>query len=184
MSTEGLELLQWLLIVVVGGLTYEPLGRFFDQISGYGTLWSNICVYLVTALMIMLLFSMFRHSAQKRLSASDLFGRWEYYCGMVAGALKAACMLLAVLAVLNARLYSAAEVAAQAKAQTDLLGGVYCPTPGMVQRSVFQQSVAGQFVHKHLAQWLLQSNPSAPPPRETLRQRREREVDAVMQPKP
>ena len=59
-------------------------------------------------------------------------------------------MLVAALAILNARYFSPMEVRALEREQKDLYGGEYFPTWYRAQSVVFEQSLAGSWARAHL----------------------------------
>jgi len=177
MSEELLPVLQWLMIVVLGAHFYQPVGKLLSQASGMGLLMCYLTVYLGNALLIKVLFVIFRRFVGEKLVGSDLFGRMEYYFGIVAGGLRYMCMLLAFLAVLNARLYTDAERKAIAKVQQDNFGSINFPTLDSIQTEVFKNSFTGRQVLHYL------SDPSGfpmlikpTPPEDTFTKQRERGI--------
>ena len=77
-------------------------GKVASAMLGYGTL----------ALAIWLVFYILRGIFVPRLTGSNFFGGGEYYLGMVSGMIRFACMLLAALALLNARPTRQADIQA------------------------------------------------------------------------
>jgi hypothetical protein len=95
-------------------------------------------------------------------------------------------MILAALAILNAKHVSEAELKAQAKMQQDNFGDISFPTFGSIQQDIFKNSVCGSLVKEHLADQLIasRSTPQKTADRENIGQRRAREVDEVAGTKP
>lgn len=180
MSEEFLDLIQWVVIVVVAGLTNDSLSSLFVQATGMGPLFSKIVVYIGMTIFIKTLFTFAKKTLGEKLVGSDAFGGMEYYLGMGAGMVRAACMILFFMAILNARLYTAAELAAQAKSQLDNFGSNYFPTLGTFQRSVFKGSFTGQMVQQHLSMFLIEPTAPSALPKENIGQRRMREVNDAM----
>lgn len=181
MSSELLDLIQWLVIIALGGLLYKPLGELFARVAGLSLLYAYLSVYLATAILIKVLFTLFKRTIGEKLISGDFFGNLEYYLGMIAGVIRYACMILFFLALLNARYFSQAELVAEARSQEKELGSVFFPTLGMVHQGVFHDSLSGRLVGKNLAILLIApTRPGATQKEESLGQRREREVnDAV-----
>jgi len=73
-----------------------------------GRVSSNILGYLLLAVAIFLVFSIVKWLLPIRRTENNLFGGGEYYLGCCRHD-SVACMLLAVLALLNAPYYTAAE---------------------------------------------------------------------------
>src|SRR5204863_5869410 len=123
-------------------LAYQPLGETFAQTTGiFGTMAAYIIAYVIAAALILLLFALLKRSFDGKLVGSDVFGRSEYYLGMVSGVVRFSCMLLAVLAILNARYYSPKEVRAAEKYQEVWYGTNFFPTLQTVQSDVFEKSL-------------------------------------------
>ncbi len=85
-----------------------------------------------------------------KLLGSDIFGRGEYYLGMVSGMVRHACVLLAVLALLNARCFTAVDVRRMQDFQNAEFGSDLFPTLHSVQASIFEKSLVGPWIHDHL----------------------------------
>ena len=106
------------------------------------------------AVLLGLVFAMAKRAFGGKLAGSDVFGRAEYYLGMAAGMVRFCCMLLVVLALLNARAYNPDELRTMDKYTTDTYGSDVFPTLYSVQQSVFVKSVTGPLIRQHLG-WLL-----------------------------
>jgi hypothetical protein len=102
------------------------------------------------ALLVFFLFAGIKRALDGKLLGSDIFGRSEYYLGMGSGVVRCSCMLLAALALLNARYYSPTEVRAMQKFQDDVYGSDYFPTLQSVQASVFSKSLTGPWIKQNL----------------------------------
>jgi uncharacterized membrane protein required for colicin V production len=151
MSQELMLLLKWLVIVIGCAMVYEPVGQMFSQSTGlFGLLASYLMVYILSALLIIGLFALVKNSIGGKLLGSDVFGRSEYYLGMVSGLVRFTCILLAALALLNSRYYNPVEVRAMEKFQDDVYGSNYFPTLHSIQAAVFEQSLTGPWIKKNL----------------------------------
>lgn len=182
MSEELLPVLQWLLIVVVGALFYQPIGKFVAGYTQLNLLGAYVITYLFLAVLSVLFFGWVKRMVGEKLVAGDMFGNFEYYLGIVAGALRVACILLVVLALVHAPFVSREELAAQRKMQRDNFGSISFPTFGLMQESMFKESVSGRFVTKYLNDQLIASTSSDQNvvQREGLAKRRERAIDEVL----
>lgn len=189
MSEELLPVLQWLLIVVLGAHFYEPAGKLLSQASGMGILVCYLTVYVGIALVIKSLFLVFKRFVGEKLVGSDLFGRMEYYFGIVAGGLRYMCMVLVALALLNARLYTAAERKAMAKMQQENFGSISFPTLDSIQAGVFEESFAGRQAKHYFGNpggFPLLIKPTAPEDtfskqrEKGIGKKRERDLDSLM----
>lgn len=151
MSEELLSLLMWLAIVFGCAAIYEPVGLIIgDFTTLFGRLSCYVLGYIGVALLVVLLFAGIKRAFGGKLLGSDLFGRAEYYLGMGSGLVRLTCILLAALALLNARYFSPTEVRAMEKFQDDVYGSNFFPTLQSVQASVFDKSLTGPWIKAHL----------------------------------
>ena len=112
--------------------------------------------YVGAALLVFLLFAGIKRAFGGKLLGSDIFGRSEYYLGMGSGLVRFSCMLLAALALLNARYFSPTEVRAMEKFQDDVYGSNYFPTFHSLQATVFDRSLTGPWIKENLGFLLIQ----------------------------
>jgi hypothetical protein len=151
MSQELISLLEWLTILLGCAAIYEWGGQVFGEFTGlFGRLTRYLVVYVVGALLIVTLFSLLKRGLHGKLLGSDVFGRTEYYLGMVSGVVRCCCMLLVGLALLNARYFSPAEVRAMQKYTDDVYGSDYFPGLHSVQEVVFEKSMTGPWIKDNL----------------------------------
>jgi uncharacterized membrane protein required for colicin V production len=151
MSQELMHMIPWLLVVVGCAYAYEPLGRWLAQSSPFSLLASYLAVYALGAMLILGIFGLLRYQFGGKLVGSDIFGRSEYYLGMGSGLVRFACMLVAFLALLNARYFSPREVTEMQKFQDDVYGANYFPTWHTAQEVVFERSLTGPWIKDHLS---------------------------------
>ncbi len=151
MSEELMGLVKWLAVVIVCAMVYEPAGQWFAKTSPFSLLASFLFVYAAGALLILSLFAFCKYRIGGKLVGSDIFGRAEYYLGMGSGVVRFSCMLLAALALLNARYFSPMEVRAMEAFQNDVYGSNYFPTWHTVQEVVFERSFSGSWIKEHLS---------------------------------
>lgn len=182
MSEELLDVLQWLAIIVLGGLLHGPLGRLLATSAGLGLRLSTVLSYIVIAGFIMLVFTNVKRAVGEKLVHSDAFGRFEYYLGMTAGAVRCFCVVLFWISILHAKQITAAERAATAKLQQDNFGSISFPTIGSLQYTVFHESPTGKFIARHLSDHLIAPMPDGGPRavRDTPARRQQRDIDAVL----
>jgi hypothetical protein len=76
---------------------------------------------------------------------------------MVGGMVKFTCMLMAALALLNARAYNAVEIRADVKYQNDVYGNNFFPKLYSVQAQVFERSMMGPWIKNNLGSLLIAS---------------------------
>ncbi|MSU57342.1 MAG: CvpA family protein [Pedosphaera sp.] len=161
MSAELLTFLQWVAIVIASSILYAPIGNWLWQSSKvFGLLFSYIVGYAVTAGLVAIIFVLGKRQFGGKLVGSDAFGKWEYYLGIPAGLLRFTCMMIAILALLNARFYSEKEIKAERKYQMDNFDSEFFPTFQAVQAGVFEKSFTGPYIKKYLGFLLIK--PTAP----------------------
>jgi len=185
MSVELLAVVQWLLIIFVGAMAYDPLGRLLADVSGLGATVSFVTAYLLVAGGIKIAFVVLKRMTGEKLLGSDTFGGYEYYLGMVAGGVRFLCILLFALALLHAPQVSKAELDKQLRTQKDDLGEVYFPPFGSIRSYILDESFTGRLVQQYLPAQLIRVDSSAGSGRagENIYRTREREVDEVIGPR-
>jgi len=162
-SNELLDVLQWLGIVVGAGLGYRLLGPMLSSLTQLPIMFANIMAYLFVAMIVTFIFKGIKRAVGEKLAKGDAFGRFEFYLGMVAGAVRFLCMALFALALLNSYYTTAAERAATAKTQQDNLGTISFPTLPSLQQSIFVDSYSGKFIDKYLQKLLIERVPPGQP---------------------
>jgi uncharacterized membrane protein required for colicin V production len=151
MSEELFGLIKWLAVAIGCAMLYQPAGQWLASSTPFSLLFSFLFVYTVAALVILGIFAFFKHRLGGKLVGSDIFGRAEYYLGMGSGAVRFSCMLVAALALLNARYFNPTEVRAMEDFQNDVYGSNFFPTLHTAQAVVFEKSVAGSWIKEHLS---------------------------------
>jgi len=181
MSQELLPTLQWLAIVILAGLFYPPLsGAIFQNTSGaFNHLWSNITAYVLIAFAINLFFIWLKQTIGEKLTGSDLFGRSEYYLGMMAGLVRFACMIVVLCALVHSRVYTRAELEETEKFQKKSFEDIRFPTYGSIQHALLTESYAGRFIQANLSRFLIASA-SAAKPGETIAQKRQETINEIL----
>jgi uncharacterized membrane protein required for colicin V production len=167
MSEELLPLIQWLVIVFAAAFFYDRLGRVLAQNAAFSLLFSYVVAYLIIAMVTKTVFTVFRRLLKGKLVGANIFGGGEYYLGMLSGMTRFACMLMAVLALLNARLFTLTEVKAMETFQKDMYGSEFFPTLHTLQQQVFEKSLSGPWIKANLN--LLLIRPTAPEKKELRR---------------
>jgi len=162
MGKELLPLLQWLLLVGVCGLVYPILARMCVNYFGWSKALSAVTGYLALALVIFFIFAILKQKLTERLVAGNFFKGGEYYLGMMAGLIRFACVLLFVLALMNAPVYSEADIAAHNAYVARTYGGGqagfsgdFFPTFQSIQEQVFKKSFTGHYIKEHLGVLLI-----------------------------
>jgi uncharacterized membrane protein required for colicin V production len=171
MSREALPTSMWLVAIIGAGFGYHILGemlvntgyvrKVFGNSVGERTTSYVIC-YLGICIVVLILNSLLKKVFKEKVAGSNAFGNGEYYLGMIAGIIRYACITIFFLALLNAPVYTAAEIqAGQAYRNRWFGGGLkdysgdFIPTIPEVQTSVFKKSIAGPFIHDGLGSLLI-----------------------------
>ncbi len=168
MTKEVLRVFQWLALVIVCGLFYEVAAQALINIAAWDKPSSYVTGYLMLAFLVWVVFVGLKKVFVPRLTGSNIFGSGEYYLGMFSGMIRFACMAFFVLALLNAPVYTQAEIQAhQAYVKRwfggGLYGGNYIPDFQMVQESIFKNSFSGPYIKDYLGTLLVNTEPSESP---------------------
>jgi succinate dehydrogenase hydrophobic anchor subunit len=169
MTQEIIPGLRWLSIVIVAGIFYKPLSLLLMENAGgaFSLLWARITAYLLIAFALAIVFTLIKKALGDKLTGSDLFGKWEYYLGMLSGLVRFACMLLAILAVMHARIVSQKElddINAQMKKNLD---DIHPPryVYGSIEQAIFVKSFTGKTVTDNLSDILIETVTPADAPK-------------------
>jgi hypothetical protein len=174
MSKELLLVLKWVTVVLVSAIAYEPFGFWLDSLMHIGKLASYLIAYCVTAVFILLVFAYLNSTVGRKLAGTDAFGKGEFYLAMPAGVLRFACVLIALLALLNARLYRTAEIKASTKYDQENYGSSFFPRLYAIQDDVFEKSFTGPQIKKYMSFLLIKpTSPSEPGQKSTASRGRE-----------
>jgi uncharacterized membrane protein required for colicin V production len=171
MTKELLPFLQWLAILLGAGFGHVFLADWLTQQGLVKYCFGNsfkertaalMSGYLLIAVAVFIVFVVLRRKFLPKLEGSSFFGGNEYYWGIPAGVVRYACMMLVALALLNAPLYSQADITA-AKAYNNRwygggmkdFSGDFIPSVDEVQVSVFKESLLGPFIKDNLSLLLI-----------------------------
>jgi uncharacterized membrane protein required for colicin V production len=155
MSEELINLVQWSCSLLICAFAYEGIGHALERATPFGLLSCYLMAYLGLLLLIVLIFALVRRTLGGKLLGSDVFGKSEYYLGMLSGAARFACVLLVGLALLNARYFPETEVRALQRYQDDVYGSNFFPGLHSIQTSVFDESLTGPWIRDHLSGLLI-----------------------------
>ena len=164
MSREFLPLFKWVTLVLVCGFFYPMAAELLKNTAGLGKASGYMCGYLLLAFVIWIVFLTLKRLLAYRMGENNFFGGGEYYLGMLSGVVRYACVVLAVLALLNAPYYSQADIKAhEAYTKRWFGGGIYTgnyfPTLQTVQESVFKKSFTGPYIKDYLGSILIETTP-------------------------
>jgi uncharacterized membrane protein required for colicin V production len=185
MTKEIFPVLKWICIIAACTFGYVPAGNWLIQSgtikSVFGTTFKEqtaayVSAYLVITVVLFIVFSFIKSGFKEKVSGSNTFGSGEYYLGMLSGMIRYACMTIFFLALLNAPVYSPAEIAARAVYNNQTYGGGlqgysgdFIPSIDEVQDSVFKKSLLGPQIKNNLSVLLINTSGTNQPP---LRQRK------------
>ena len=177
MSKEFLPVSQWISIMTASALGYAYIGDWLlhsEQAKMiFGKNYTDrtavfVTGYLTIALLVFVIFVALRRHFGPKLVGSTMFGSGEYYLGMISGAIRYACMTVTVLALLNAPIYTAADIQAKKAYNNRWFGGGmkdykgdFFPTLDEVQASVYKVSLTGPLIRDNLSILLINSAPPA-----------------------
>jgi uncharacterized membrane protein required for colicin V production len=183
MSEELLSLCQWLAIVVVSSLYCEWFSGQFLRIAGMPPTWAKLIAYSLILVGNILAIALLKKAVGEKLVGSDLFGRLEYYLGILAGMTRYACMIIAFMAVMNIPYYSPQEIAATRKENKDIYGNVNLPSFMETQIDILHQSYTSKLVKENLGTLLIKPAYSSEPVKkiENIGKRSEREINRIME---
>ena len=167
MTRELGPMLQWLAVVIAAGLAYGIVaGLYANQCGLKGKVATAVLGYLSITAVLFLIFTPINQTLKKRAENGGLFGGSEYYLGMLSGLFRYACIIMFALALLNARSYTSAEIAAK-KAYNErwygggMYSGNYMPDLHTAQDAVFKQSFSGPYIQNYLGMLLIQTGPGS-----------------------
>jgi uncharacterized membrane protein required for colicin V production len=186
MSQELLDVLQWLLVVVLGALVYRPFGKAIADVIHISPITGFLLAYISALLLVRVVFGWLKRMVGEKLFGSDIFGNGEYYLGMFAGAVRFGCFLIVGLAILNAPYFTPEQLAAEARMQKENFEDISFPTLGTIQQTVFTGSASGRFAKRYLAHELIVTSASdkTTAPADTMRRREERAISDILGDKP
>jgi uncharacterized membrane protein required for colicin V production len=158
MSEELMMLLKWMALMLGCAFFYQPIaGIICGNSPVFSTLTGCLIAYVGTALAIAAGFALIKKMVGEKLISSEVFGRSEFYLGMLAGMVRFACMLIMGLALLNARQFNQAEIRADIKYQNDIYGSNFFPKLYTIQAQVFQRSLTGPWIKDNFGFLLIKS---------------------------
>ena len=160
LSQESITVLKWVAIVIVAAVAYEPLGLWISTAANMDKLLSFVLAYAVCAAVVAIVFILINKTVGEKIKGSDTFGNAEFYLGKPAGMVRFLCIVLALLALLNARFYSSAEIRATTKYQNDNFGSNFFPTLSSIQDGVFRESFLGKQAKEHISFLFIKPTPA------------------------
>lgn len=179
-SEEMLDVLQWIGVVLTAALAYPAIGSLLINYAYFPPVLANVFGYLLAAIAVVFIFKTFKRGVGEKLVQGDVFGRFEFYLGMMAGFVRFLCIALFVLALFHAKYSTPQERERIAKVQRDNFGSVSFPTFDEMQYSVFYKSASGNLIRTNLSALMIKPVPPGPVrPSNTIGRRREAAVNEV-----
>lgn len=176
MTKEILPVIRWLVLVAACTLGYAWLGGMLIQWgvikSIFGTTFKEqtaafITAYLAIALVVFIIFSFIKKAFREKIDGSNAFGSGEYYLGILSGMTRYGCLLIFFLALMNAPVYSAADVQNRKAYDNSTYGGGlagysgdFVPSFDEVQSGIFNNSLLGPPIKKNLGMLLINTDGS------------------------
>jgi uncharacterized membrane protein required for colicin V production len=151
MSQEFIPLLKWITIVLVCGLLYRPIAEAITSATVFTMLTASFTAYLSLALAVAVFFALFSRQLGGKIVGSDVFGKSEYYLGIVSGMARYGCMLIFGLSLLNARFYPQDEIDSRNRYVQKNYDNDFFPALFQVQDAVFKNSFAGPVIQQQLS---------------------------------
>lgn len=183
MSQELLDFFMWLGMVGGGAYACRAGSGYMIRLTGLSPMSAHILLYLGTAAVVAFIFMLLKNAFRDRLAGTDFFGRLEYPLGILAGITRFLCMVLLVIAVINAKKQTEAEKQAARKAQESELGSSFFPTLGDFQDGIFAKSFCGSKLNEYAPFLLIPPSDSGnkkPGAQDSLRNQRNRDLDKLM----
>ena len=164
MSQEVIPLFKWITLVAVCGLLYRPVAEFISNQSYFSLLAASYTAYLGMALLIAIVFMLISKQLGGKVVGSDMFGKSEYYLGIVSGMVRFACILIFGLSLLNARYYTDKEIDERNRFVMQNYSNDFFPAMFQVQDQVFRSSFTGPMIHSQLSFVLIKPEPAKAKP--------------------
>jgi hypothetical protein len=180
MTKEIIPLFQWIALVLAPGFGYPFVAQYYHTTCHFSILLSDLIGYLTIAAVVFLIFSGIKKALTPRLAGSNIFGSGEYYLAVPCGIIRYFCIVMFILAFINAKHYTRAEIEAKAAYNARWYGGGiytgnYIPDLHTVQDGIFKKSFTGPYIAQYLGVLLIQTVPgdsggdgSAPPQKQPV----------------
>jgi uncharacterized membrane protein required for colicin V production len=149
MSGELIDLAGALTMVAVPALYYDVIAPPLAKFMNMQLFWANIACYFAIVFAIGIVVGVIKEKLGSKLVGADVFGRMEFYFGMIAGMIRYACYLILFISFVHARQVSTATVEADIKKQEETIG-MFVTSYGKIQVDVLYKSVVGGAVRQHL----------------------------------
>ncbi len=149
MSQELFNTMKWLFMLALAPLAYLPLAKLLQKVIHIKAIYIHVGAFVFVAVAVHLLMITMRKKIKDKMSDSDVFGSAEYPLGMLAGAFQYSCLLVMIVACLNAKYIDEDALKRQDQIQRDAMGEKFIPTPGNLHKDAMT-SIAGTTIKKYL----------------------------------
>jgi len=154
MSQELFNTLKWLIMMALAPLLYQPLGKLLLKVAPLKAMYVYVGSFVLIAAIVKLALGSVRKKIKDKMSGSDVFGSAEYPLGMLAGTFQYSCLVVMIVACLNAKYVDEKALQAQDSAQREAMGEKFIATPGNLHKDAMT-SIAGQFIKKYFKNQLV-----------------------------
>ena len=156
MSEELFPLMAWLAVAVGAGMLYQPVGNFLAEHVRIPRYWIMVLTYIFIAFMLHTIFTVIRKKAKDQVQKIDIFGKMEYFLGMIAGALKVACMIVVGVSLFCSKIVTEEEVKRDRAKQENDLGTTFFPTRKTAHYDIVYGSFTGDFLRNKVPNLVMQ----------------------------
>ncbi len=155
MSQELFNTLKWLVMLSVAPLLYHPLGKFLLKFVPLKAMYVYVGAFIIIAVILKGVLMTVRKKIKDKMSGSDVFGSAEYPLGMLAGGFQYSCLLVMIVACLNAKYVDEEALKRQDQFQRDAMGEKFIPTPANLHKDAMT-SIAGVTIKKYFKYQLIE----------------------------
>lgn len=156
LSEEVLRILPWVLGILAAGFFHEKWGGELAGALGLGSIWSQAVVYAGIVAGCLLVFHGLRKWIGEKPVESGAFGWAERPLGMLGGALRYACMVVVLLALLNAPAYTGSELDAALRVIHQPGARLYA-SGAEAKAGIMLDSWLGRFAREHFGSLIIRS---------------------------
>jgi len=155
MSEELLDVLKWLTILMASAWGYVPLAELVNKVGHFANYWVHVGSYIAIIAIFKTLFTVLKKRVGKKLVGADLFGKWEFQLGFLAGMMRHFCMVVIFVSLANSKPVSESQVKQAESAQSELFGKNFFPSKGRLRLDILYTSFTGTLIRERLAQQIM-----------------------------
>ncbi len=149
MSLEFIDVVQWPLLLLFAGNTYEPIANFVAPYIQVKILYLYIGSYLLAAGFVALIFHSIKKTKDGKILGPDFFGSMEYYLGTVSGAFRYGCILVMIFSVLN--IFPVKDRSSRGASNNTVMDVLKSRSPAEIHYALTRGSNTGRFVRRHFS---------------------------------